>query len=142
MSNSSLMEVANKYSSKEEFRVKNPLNYYKAKRKVLLSKMFPKVKPTKVKGIFKLYRRNAIIYIGHTLVDIPEAVKALRETINFERYSYYSIASSADILVMSIYLVNKHRPILNTNVGKERLTFSIPNHKNILGKQFKGALDD
>ena len=134
-----LLNLAKTYKSADEFKAKNLSKYLLAKRQLLLPIAFPKVKaqPRAIRGIYKLYMRNKVVFIGHSTTNALEAILATPTTTKWNHFKLYPLSSDSDIQVLSLYLANKYRPIYNTNLGKQQLSFTFPHHK-ILGKPLVG----
>ena len=138
-----LLELGSNYTSPEDFKAKNLSKYLLAKKQRLLTILFPPVTKitTAIKGIYYLYKGNKVVYIGHSTLDILDAVKYWQESyMDFDSYRYYKIHSDSDIAVMALYLSNKYRPRYNTNLGAERLTVTVTNLFAVLGPQLRGEL--
>ncbi len=139
----SLLEIAKQYKSAEDFKANNLPKYLLAKRKRLLQVAFPKaVKQDKaIKGIYYLYKDSKVIYIGHSTINVLEAIQEhIEGPIPFNNYKIYKIYSDSDITTLSLYLANKFRPLYNMNLGKQHLSYEIPNTSKVLGKPIKATL--
>ena len=133
-----LLEVALQYNSREEFKEANLPKYLLCQRKRLLSVAFPKVVVIEpIKGIYKLYDRLKVLYIGHSTIDSLQAIEELRETIPFKHYVFYDMHNHSDIITLSLYLASVYKPEYNTNIEKHSLTYTIPNVNKVLGKAIK-----
>ena len=136
-----LLEIALTYSSEDEFKTKNLPKYLLAKKHRVISIAFPpKSKPDKpIKGIYKLYKGLKVVYIGHSTQNLKKSIEELSEgIINYDSYTYYELYSDSDIITLSLYLSNYYRPIHNQNLGKQKLSYTIPDISKILGKGIKG----
>ena len=132
-----LLEIAAQYASAEEFKAKDLPKYLLARKHMLLSTAYPIVyTQAPIRGIYKLYKKEKVLFIGHSTIDLLEAVQEHKEAgiIPFTSYVYHNMSSDADIVVLSLYLVNYFRPSYNTNVSKNKLSFKIDNTYNTLGK--------
>lgn len=135
-----LLTIAKQYSSKEEFKTKDLVNFIKAKRlRVLIVAFPPNRDKIPKRGIYYLYKGNRIVKIGYTFDNIAKAIESDKYRSSAQRYRYYSIVSDADILTMYIYLVAKYRPEFNTDVPKQKLSYSIPFIKDIIGESTTGV---
>jgi len=136
-----LLELALTYQSKEEFKKCNLPKYLLAKKLLVLPIAFPTTKllQAPIRGIFKLYKGNKVVYIGHSTIDMLVTIKELDETMDFDTYTTYSLASDSDITTLSLYLANYYRPRYNTNIGKNKLSYTIETAP-LLGVATKGEL--
>ena len=135
-----LLEVAKQYKSIKDFKARNLPKYLLAKRKGLLRIAFPKdLKPPEpIRGIYYLYKRNKVIYIGHSTINALEAIQEHADgPIPFTSYKLFKLASDSDITTLSLYLANKFRPLYNTNLGKQRLSYEVEGVAKLLGKPIK-----
>lgn len=131
-----LLEIAKQYSSASEFKEKNLPKYLLAKKARILDKAFPKIADNKVRGVYYLYYRHIIVYIGYSLVDVEEAIDAHKESaMNYNYAKYWTPHSDSDTIVLYHYLSNKHKPKYNTNTGRDTLTLDFGNVMPIMGKE-------
>jgi hypothetical protein len=138
-----LLEIALQYSSPEEFKAKNLSKYLLARKLLVLRKAFPpKVVVEPLKGVFKLYKGEVLLYVGHSVIDCDVAIKELADlgTIPFTHYTIYTILSDSDTILVALYLANKARPLHNTNIGKYDLTISMPEYCKVLSKPIRGTI--
>lgn len=130
-----LLEIAKTYNTREEFKAKNLPKYVLAKKQRLLDVAFPKVREEMVRGIYYLYYRHIIVYIGYSLVNVEDTIDTHKEsTMNYDSAKYWQPHSDSDTIVLYHYLSNKYKPKYNTNTGKDTLTLDFGNVMPTLGK--------
>lgn len=141
---SRLLEIANNYSSAEEFKAKDLPNFLLARKARIIHKLFPPVIEEPVKsGIFNIYNYEKLIYIGYCTEDAKLAMENYikdNELITAKSYKIYYVDSTADVKVLYSYLVARGKPVLNPDVTPDILTFKIPGAIKRLGKPHKGKL--
>lgn len=131
-----LLEIAEQYSSEEEFKAKNYHKYLLAKKQQLLKKVFGRdIKPKKpTTDILMVYRRGDCIRIATGPSMSENDIKAVTAPItNATQYKLYKLPSAANAFVLYHYLVAKFRPVHNTDVPTDKLTIKIPNLPSKLG---------
>lgn len=131
-----LLEIAEQYSSEEEFKAKNYHKYLLAKKQQLLKKVFGRdIKPEKLTtDILMVYRNGDCIRIATGPSMSENDIKAITTPItNATQYKLYKLPSAANAFVLYHYLVAKFRPVHNTDVPTDRLTIKIPNLPSKLG---------
>lgn len=130
-----LIKIATKYKTPQEFKQKNLSKYLLAKKARLLDICFPKKEDKKLKGIYYLYYRHIVVYIGYSLVDLEASIDSHKEsTMNYDYAKYWCPHSDSDTVVLYHYLCQKYRPRYNTNTGKDTLTIELGNVMPIMGK--------
>lgn len=130
-----LLEIAKSYKTREEFKKKSLSKYLLAKKARILDIAFPKEQHKVTKGIYYLYYRHIVVYIGYSLVDIELAIDSHKESaMSYDYAKYWSPHSDSDTLVLYHYLSNKYRPKYNTNNGKDTLTIELGNVMPIMGR--------
>ena len=143
-----LISIGNQYSNMTEFKKKDLPKYLLAKRRVLLSKIFPThtcvlppnyeaPKANMHQGIFYLYRNTELIYIGSSTINCLMDIN--KSHLPFNNYKIYTIENKSNIHVLTSYLIHLNKPVFN-NTELDELTFKIPNIKKLLGKPATGKL--
>ena len=68
-----------------------------------------------MKGIYKLYYRDKIVYIGKSLSNMRGRVKH-HVNVNklFDKAVLYEISNNSDIAILETYLISKEKPRYNT----------------------------
>lgn len=156
-----ISEIA-KYGSRQEFR-EHSINAYDAvKRNRWVEELlgqFPDWRQEKrvekiipidnnIKGIYILYNKTDIVYVGKTanclynrlLKHLTPGNKEYKAITSLE---LFEIENSANRDVAEIYLINKYKPVLNSDCnGPDELTIAIPNIDAVIDKSWKFYIKD
>jgi len=145
-----LIQLAEKYDSPSDFSRRNRPKYLIADRKNLIKVMWPdkpKAKRPKeakteiVKGVYILYDGPTIIYIGKSTANVYSRISNhYASGMEYTQYEVYKIDNEALVHLMEIYLIGKHKPILNSDCTTlDELPFLIPQLEELLVNPIIGS---
>jgi len=119
-----ILEEAEKYETKMDFKNTNVSAYRAAIRLGILKEVTSHMTiskhfrnrfeiPTSTKGLYFLYNKKEIVYIGKTDSCIKDRVRAHTYNKDFTKVETYEVKSRTDMNIAELYLISLHRPKYN-----------------------------
>lgn len=142
-----IAEEALKYSNKKDFRVFSNGAYCKASELGVIDEVCRHMKNSRLKddrldlgkltgmsGIYMLYDKSKLVYIGRSSSCVVSRIRDHYKTKDFDSIEIHRIKNQADILLIEHYLIAKYKPFYNSEyVTPDRLTIEIIGIDDLIG---------
>ena len=94
-----------------------------------------------MKGIYILYENDTIVYIGKSNHNMLNRIRTHNIDKYFNKCEMYNIDNEADISILELYMINKHKPIYNKDGKSVDMTTICIDEYKILGTPIDCTVD-
>ena len=87
-----------------------------------------------MKGIYFLYQKDKIVYVGKSLHNMENRIRSHYFTKEFDKAVIHEVSSDADIAVIEMYLIGVYKPLYNIDAkSNDFLNVRLGNIADYLG---------